>query len=116
MELLAGLFYIVIYAFYLRSGEQLVLAAGLVDFHKILIYNASCAKVHVADLGVSHLSVRKTDSLAACLQVAHRVFRSERVNERRTGRVDGIGVVMSAFTPTIQNHKKNFSVHISIII
>ena len=50
MEFLSGILHIVIYALYLGPVEKLVIAAGLVDFHKILIYNSSSAEVHVSDL------------------------------------------------------------------
>ena len=112
VKFLAALFYIIIYALDFCTAEKLVVTAGLIDFHKILIYNASGTEIHVAYLRIAHLSVRKTDSLTASEKVAHRIFGSERVNERCSGCVDGIRVVMLALAPAIKNHKKNFSIHI----
>ena len=111
VKFLAALFYIIIYALDLSPAQKLVVTASLVDFHEILIYDTTCAEVHVSYLRVAHLSVREANSLAACKKMAHRIFGSERVNERCSRSIDGIGVVMFALSPSVENHKKNFSVH-----
>ena len=116
VELLSALLYVVIYTLNLGPVQKLVLAAGLVDLHKVLIYNSSGTEIHMADLRVSHLSVRKSDIFSASLEMAHRIFGAECVNEWCALSVDGIGVVVLALSPAVENHKKNFSVHIKMLL
>ena len=87
-------------------------AAGDVDLHQVLVHHAAGAEVHVADLGVAHLAVGQADELAAGLQVAHRILGPEGVDMRRALGKDRVGIVVAAFTPAVENHQKNFSVHI----
>ena len=77
MELLAICFCIVVGCLDFCIFQKLVLAAGDVDFHKVLIYNSSGAEVEVSYLRVAHLSVRQSDIFAASLKVAERIFFTE---------------------------------------
>ena len=47
VKLLAALLYIIVNTLDFSPVQQLVLAAGLVYFHKVLINNASCTEVHM---------------------------------------------------------------------
>ena len=58
-----------------ESGNNLLVlqdaavGAGTVDFHEVLINDASGTDVQVAHFGVTHLSVGQTDVLAARLEL-----------------------------------------------
>ncbi len=112
MQLFAALLHIVIGCLYLFVFQQFVLTAGDIDLHQVLIHHAAGAQVHVAYLGVAHLAVRKAYIFPAGLQVRGRVFGAEGVNVGGTLGPDGVGVVVTAFAPAVQNHQKYFSVHI----
>ena len=111
VKLLARFLQIVITSLYLLVFHQLMVTARHIDLHQILIYDTSGTKIHVSYLGVTHLSVRKTYIFTASLKVGHWIFGSERIDERRALRVYGVRLVMTAFSPTVKNHQKYFSVH-----
>ena len=74
VQLLAALFHVVVCRFNLRILQELMLAAGDIDLHQVLVYHAAGTQIHVAHLGVAHLTVRKTYIFTAGLQMAARVF------------------------------------------
>lgn len=82
VQFLAAGLHIVIYGFDLLVLEELVVACGHIDLDQVLVDDAACAEVHMADLGVAHLSVRKADVLAAGLEMAVRILCPEGLNER----------------------------------
>ena len=112
VELLAGILHIVIDRLDLGVLQELVVADGHVDLDEVLIDHAAGAQVHVSDLGVAHLPVRQADVFAAGLQVAGRIFRAQGVDRRRALRPDGVGIIVFALAPTVEDHQKYFTVHI----
>ena len=90
VELLAGLLYIVVCSLDLSVLKEFVFAACDIYLDKVLIHNASGAKVEVTHLGVSHLSVRKAHIFSAGLESAHRVLLAESLDVRRALSVDDI--------------------------
>ena len=112
VELLAGGLDVVVDRLDLGVVEELVLAHGHVDLDEVLVDHAAGAEVHVSDLGVAHLSVGQADVLAAGLQVAVRILGAQAVDDRRALRPDGVGIIMSALAPTVEDHQKYFAVHI----
>ena len=111
VELLAGGLDIVVDRLYLGVLEEFMVTDGHVDLDEVLVDHAAGAQVHVADLGVAHLPVRQTDVFAAGLQVAVRIFRTQAVDDRRALRPDGVGIIVFALAPTVEDHQKYFSIH-----
>ena len=105
MELSAAVFHIIVCRAYLLIVEELVVAAGHIDLHEVLIYDSTGAEIHVADLRVAHLAVGQADVLATGLEVGHGVFRAETVDEGGALRVDCIRMVVASFSPAVQNHQ-----------
>ncbi len=114
MELLPALRRIVVCGLDFGIFKELVVAAGHVDFHKVLIDDPSGAEVEVAHLRVTHLSFRKSHGLAAGLKVRVGIFCAERVDVRRSLRVNGVRPVMLALAPSVEDHKKYFFAHIDL--
>ena len=85
---------------------------GAVDLHEVLIYDTTGTDVEVTDLRVTHLSVGKTDEFAAGLKFGVRICLEKIVPVRCGSAVDGIGMVVLADTPAIENDKKCFMCHI----
>ena len=112
VQLLAAGLHIFVGGLDLLILEELVLTAGDVDLHQVLVHHAACTQVHVAHFGVTHLAIGKADVFAAGLQVAVGIFLPQRVDIGRALGPDGVGIVVAAFTPAVQNHKKYFAVHI----
>ncbi len=81
MELFSAFLYIVICGLYLRVIVKSVLFAGHIDFDKILINSASCTEIHMSDLRVAHLPVRKPDIFTAGLEMRKRIFGAERIDK-----------------------------------
>ena len=69
MQLLIVLLGIGVGSFHLRILYYRVVLAGTVDFHQVLIYDASGTDIEVTDLRVTHLSVGQTYVLTAGLQL-----------------------------------------------
>ena len=105
VEFLAALFHIVVGGLDLRILQKFVLPAGDVDLHQVLIHYASGAQVHVTYLGITHLAVRQADIFPAGLQMAEGILFPQGVDVGRSLGPYGIGVVVEAFSPTVQNHQ-----------
>ena len=91
--------------------KQFVVAAGDVDFHKVLIHDPSCTEVEVAHFRIAHLSVRQSHIFAAGLKVAERIFLAERIDVWSALGVDCIGPIVLSLAPSVKNHQKYFSFH-----
>ena len=91
MELLAVCLGIFIGSLDLLVLHEGMLPAGDVDLHEVLIDHAAGAEVHVSDLGVAHLSVRKADIFTAGLKMRKRILCAKAVDERSALRIDCIG-------------------------
>ena len=114
MELLPARLDILIGSLDFGILHQRVLAAGDVDLHEVLIDDTAGAEVHVSHFGVTHLAVREADVFAAGLEVAGGIFRAKRVDFGGSLRPDGVGIIMLALAPTVEDHKEYFSVHCCI--
>ena len=84
--------------------ENRFISHRFVDFHQVLIYNASGADVKVSHLGVTHLTVGKTNVFAARLQFRMRILFQEIIPIRSRCRKDDVRFGMVADSPTVQNH------------
>jgi hypothetical protein len=111
MQLFAGRLDIVEGRTDLLVFEEPVLAAGDIDLHKVLIDHPAGAEIHMADLGIAHLAVRKAHIFAAGLKVGTGILGAKCVDIRCTLGPYSVGIIVAALTPAVQNHKKNFSVH-----
>ena len=98
-------FYIIICSLDFSILEKLVLAACDVDLYKVLVHHAAGAEVEVTYLRVTHLALRKTYGLAACLECAHRVLLAESFDVRCSLCVDDIRLILSALAPSVEDHK-----------
>ena len=78
---------------------------ALVDFHQVLIDNTTAADVQVTYLAVAHLSVGQTHILAASLERAVRIGRTQEVKIRSRGTINCIAVTFGTLAPTVQNHQ-----------
>ena len=101
-------------AVHLRIGERLhdlrilqnrIVAAGPVDLHQILVYDASGADIQVTYFRITHLSVGKADVFAVGQQLRRRIFGLQAVDIDRVGRINHIVVAVIAFAPAVQNHQ-----------
>ena len=54
-----------------RVLEHLAMVDGLGDGGQLLVHDAACAHVGVADLGVAHLAVGQADSHAGSINGGH---------------------------------------------
>ena len=79
VELLAVVTGIAVSLHNLRVLEDVAALAGLVDLYEVLIDNASGTDVEVSHLGVTHLTVRKTNVLARGLEPRLRSDNQEMV-------------------------------------
>ena len=104
MELLARALDIVVAGGNLFVLEQLMLPAGDIDLHEVLVDDAACAEIHVAYLGVAHLALRKAYILAAALQLRVGIFRAKRIDMGLPLCVNCVAVVRATKAPTVQNH------------
>ena len=96
--------------------HQGVAAAGHIYLHEVLVHYAAGAEVHMPDLAVAHLAVGQADVFAAGVEVGHRIFGTERVDERGSLGVDCIAMVVASFAPTVENHQKYFLAHSRIFV
>ena len=87
-----------------------------VDFHKVLIDDATGTDVEVTDLRVTHLSIGQTDVLTACQELAVRIGSIQFVEIRSRCVEDDISLAVSADAPAVENHQKSFLCHNSIIL
>ncbi len=78
---------------------------GFVDFHEVLIYDASGTDVEVTYFRVAHLSVRQTDVFAACLELGVRIGLEQIVVVGVRSAVYGVCVVVGTDAPTVENHE-----------
>ena len=92
-------------ALHLGVFEDGAVGDSAVDFHQILVYDAACADIEVTDLGVAHLAVGKADKLAACLEMGVGICFEKIVPVGSGSAVDGVGMIVLAFAPAIENDK-----------
>ena len=97
--------HIVVCCFDFLVFQKFVLAAGHVDLDQILINDAARADVEMSHLGVAHLSGGKTHVLTAGFQKRYGVLCPELVEIGGSLSVDGVGAVMLALAPAVEDHK-----------
>ena len=112
MEFLSACGNIIVSSLNLRIFKQFVFPARHIDFHKVLIDDPSGTEVQMSHLRISHLSLRKSHSLAAGLKMRMWIFRAERIDIWCALSVDCVCPVMLALAPTVEDHKKYFFTHI----
>lgn len=86
-----------------RVGEELAIANRLGHSSEVLIHHAPGAQVHVADLGVAHLSVRQADVHAATGDQSVRLSSQQAIVDRLARGVDGIEIRAVAVPEAIEN-------------
>ena len=104
VEFLASTFHIVVASGDFLVLKELVLAAGDIDLDEVLVDHAACTEIHVADLGVAHLALRKAYILTAALELRVGIFRAKRIDMGLTLCVNCVAVVRATKAPTVQNH------------
>ena len=97
--------HIVVCCFDFLVFQKFVLAAGHVDLDQVLINDAARADVEVSHLGVAHLAGGKTHVLTAGFQKRYGVLCPELVEIGSSLSVDGVGAVMPALAPAVEDHK-----------
>ena len=74
-------------------------------YESINVWHGACAEVEVTYLRVTHLTVRKTYGLAACLESGHRVVLAEALDVGSSLSVDDIRLILSSLAPSVEDHK-----------
>ena len=88
-----------------RVLQNATVLAGTVDFHEVLIDDASCADVEVTHFGVAHLSVRKTYVLAAGVELRVWTNCIEIIKIRGWSAIDDVAFTLVADSPSVENHE-----------
>ena len=101
----------------LRVLRKLTFRNREIDAGKFLIDGTTCSEIEVADLRISHLSLRESDDEPAGLKAGAWVFTVETIVNRSVGEEGGVALLFSpSFTggvdsPTITNQKENGLLH-----
>ena len=105
VELLARLAGILVSLLHLCVLHDRAVLAGAVDFHEVLIHDASGTDVEVSHLRVAHLSVGQAHVFAAGVEL--RVCRDSReiVKIRCRSVVDDVTLAVFADSPSVENHQ-----------
>src|SRR6476659_11498881 len=85
------------------TPEQLAVPDALVDAGEVLVDDPAGAHVHVADLGVSHLSGRKSDSLARRNELRMRVAVQQAVVHGRSREGDSVVFFLRTKSPAVED-------------
>ena len=88
-----------------RILEEIAVLDGLGDAGQLLIYNAACTDVGVANLGVAHLAVRQTNVQTAGIALDEGIFLHQSVQNRGLCQLYGIALCFIIQTEAIQNHQ-----------
>ena len=105
VEVLAGLLGIGVGLLHLRIVADGAVGAGTVDFHEVLINNATGTDIEVTDLGVAHLAVGQAHILTAGLQLRVSIIGVEIVKIGSRGAADNVVFLLIADSPSVENHK-----------
>ena len=90
--------------------EEVAVFDSLGDARELLIHDAACAHVGVADLAVAHLTVRQTDVQAGRPDHGQGVFEEQLVKIRRARLVDGVAV-LGRDAEAVHNNQSNRFFH-----
>ena len=85
--------------------QNAAVCAGAVDFHQILIDDATGTDVQVTHLAVTHLSIGQTYILTTCQKLAVRISCVNLVKVRSWSVEDDIPFAVSANAPAVENHQ-----------
>ena len=95
----------------LHSGDQgLVLKEVPVlnllgDAGQLLVYDAPRAHIHMAYLGISHLSVGKSHSQSACVALYKGIFFHQLIHHRGSRHGDGVALRVLIQAVAVQDHQ-----------
>ena len=111
VDVLAVSLRVLVSADYFGVLQDAAVGTGAVNLNQVLIDDAASADVKVADLRVTHLTIRQTDVLTACQELAVRIGSVDFVEIRSRSVEDDISLAMSANAPAVENHQKSFLCH-----
>ena len=74
------------------------------DSGKLLVYDTACTHIHMTNLGVTHLTVRKTYSQSACITFYKRIFSHQLVHDRCVRFVYSVCVMSFIQAISVKNH------------
>ncbi len=86
-----------------RILEEIAVLDGLGDAGQLLIYNAACTDVGVANLGVAHLAVRQTNVQTGCTDIGERIFREDPVEIRLVCGLNGVALGLRAVAEAVHD-------------
>ena len=105
MEFLALLFGVGVGSFHLRILHDRVILTCPIDFHQVLIDDASCTDIEMSHLRISHLSVGQPHIFAACLQLTVCRHCREIIQIGCRGIKNHVTLILFSDSPTIENHE-----------
>ena len=88
-----------------RILEEIAVLDGLGDAGQLLIYNAACTDVGVANLGVAHLAVRQTNVQTGCTDIGERVLCENLIEIRLFSSLDGVALGLLAVTEAVHDNQ-----------
>ena len=86
-----------------RIPEEIAVLDGLGDAGQLLIYNAACTDVGVANLGVAHLAVRQTNVQTGCTDIGERVLCENLIEIRLFSSLNGVALGLLAVTEAVHD-------------
>ena len=104
MESLAVLFGVVVGADDFGIFEDRAVGTGTIDFHKVLIDDASGTDVEVSHFRVTHLSVGQTNVFTAGKQLRVRIFFVQTVDKGCRRLEDNVAFAVRTVTPAVETH------------
>ena len=89
--------------------KEISILDRLGNSRKLLINDAACAHIHVADLRIAHLAIRKTYSKTRCISLLERAFRLQLIHNRSVGKVYRVMLMHIALAIAVKNHHNCWS-------
>ena len=86
-----------------RILEEIAVLDGLGDAGQLLIYNAACTDVGVANLGVAHLAVRQTNVQTGCTDIGERVLCENLIEIRLFSSLNGVALGLLAVAEAVHD-------------
>ena len=84
--------------------EEIAVLDLFCDPCKLLVYDTACAHIHMTNLGVTHLSVRKTYSKSAGLSFYVRALAHQLVHNRSFRFADSVMLAFVIQSISVKNH------------
>ena len=85
--------------------EEITVLDLLGDTGKLLIYDAAGTHVHMSDLGIAHLSIRKAYCKSAGISLYKRIILHERIDHRSICHVNSVCLMSFIQSESIKDHK-----------